>query len=91
MVPRSKDWLNVPEAAPAVLNAANEVAVEAFLARQIAFPEIAALNTAVLESHLSEHAGQRVDQLESVVVADAWARGAASEWLAKGDDAQGTR
>jgi 1-deoxy-D-xylulose-5-phosphate reductoisomerase len=73
------------EAAPAVLNAANEVAVEAFLARQIAFPEIAALNASVLESHLSDHAGQRVDELEAVVEADVWARGAASEWLAKRD------
>ncbi len=71
------------EAAPAVLNAANEVAVEAFLARQIAFPEIAALNDAVLAAHLADHSGQRVDRLDAVVAADAWARGAASEWLAK--------
>lgn len=71
------------EAAPAVLNAANEVAVDAFLSRRIGFTEIAALNGAVLEAHLDEHAGQRVDDIESVLVADAWARGAASEWLAK--------
>ncbi len=73
------------EAAPAVLNAANEVAVDAFLARRIAFPEIARLNGAVLESHLAEHAGQRVEALDEVVDADAWARGAASEWLAKAE------
>jgi len=73
------------EAAPAVLNAANEVAVGAFLARQIAFPEIAALNASVLETHLLDHAGQRVDELDAVVEADVWARGAASEWLAKRD------
>jgi len=73
------------EAAPAILNAANEVAVGAFLARQIAFPEIAALNASVLEAHLSDHAGQSVDDLDAVVAADAWARGAASEWLAKRD------
>ncbi len=77
--------LSGSEAAPAVLNAANEVAVDAFLARQIAFPEIAALNASVLESHLSDHAGQRVDALDAVLAADAWARGAASEWLAKRD------
>ena len=71
------------EAAPAVLNAANEVAVEAFLARRLDFSGIAALNGAVLEAHLSNHSGQRVDALDQVVVADAWARGAASEWLAK--------
>lgn len=71
------------EAAPAVLNAANEVAVAAFLDRRIGFPEIARLNAAILESHLSEHAGQRVEALDAVVEADVWARGAASEWLAK--------
>ncbi len=71
------------EAAPAVLNAANEVAVDAFLARRIAFPEIARLNGAILEAHLADHAGQRVEALDEVVAADAWARGAASEWLAK--------
>jgi len=71
------------EAAPAVLNAANEVAVEAFLARRLDFSGIAALNGAVLEAHLANHGGQRVDALDQVVAADAWARGAASEWLAK--------
>ena len=71
------------EAAPAVLNAANEVAVAAFLGRQIEFTEIAALNASVLDVHLAEHAGQRVDELTSVFEADSWARGMASEWLAK--------
>ena len=73
------------EAAPAVLNAVNEVAVEAFLDRRIPFPGIAALNAGVLEVHLAEHAGEHVATLEAVVAADAWARGAASEWLAKGE------
>ena len=66
-----------------MLNAANEVAVEAFLARRLDFSGIAALNGAVLEAHLANHGGQRVDALDQVVAADAWARGAASEWLAK--------
>lgn len=73
------------EAAPAVLNAANEVAVAAFLERRIRFPAIAALNEAVLESHLADHRGESVDTLEAVLEADAWARGAANEWLAKRD------
>ena len=77
------------EAAPAVLNAANEVAVEAFLGRRIAFPDIARLNGDVLEAHLADHAGQRVEALDEVVAADAWARGAASEWLAKSASAPG--
>ena len=71
------------EAAPAVLNAANEIAVGAFLERQIAFPEIAALNAAVLGTHLKDHLGVRVDDLDAVWAADDWARGAATEWLAK--------
>ena len=71
------------EAAPAVLNAANEIAVGAFLERQIAFPEIAALNAAVLGAHLKDHLGVRVDDLDAVWAADDWARGAATEWLAK--------
>jgi len=73
------------EAAPAVLNAANEVAVEAFLGRRIRFPEIARLNSAILEAHLADHAGQRVDDLDAAIAADAWARGAASEWLVKNE------
>jgi 1-deoxy-D-xylulose-5-phosphate reductoisomerase len=75
------------EAAPAVLNAANEIAVAAFLERQIDFPAIADLNTAVLGAHLKDHLGERVDDLEAVLAADGWARGAASEWLAKISDA----
>lgn len=74
------------EAAPAVLNAANEIAVAAFLERQIDFPEIAALNAAVLEAHLKDHLGERVETLEAVLAADGWARGAATEWLAKRSD-----
>ena len=74
------------EAAPAVLNAANEVAVAAFLERRIAFPEIATLNAAVLGAHLKDHLGERVDDLDAVLVADEWARGAAAEWLAERSD-----
>jgi 1-deoxy-D-xylulose-5-phosphate reductoisomerase len=56
--------------APAALNAANEVAVEAFLNNKIAFHEIAAIIGAVLDSHTS----QQVAELETVLEADAWAR-----------------
>jgi 1-deoxy-D-xylulose-5-phosphate reductoisomerase len=74
------------EAAPAVLNAANEIAVGAFLERRIGFPEIAAMNAAILDLHLKDHRGERVDELDAVLAADSWARGAASEWLAKRPD-----
>jgi 1-deoxy-D-xylulose-5-phosphate reductoisomerase len=69
------------EAAPAVLNAANEVAVEAFLDGRFGFLGIAALNAAVLGQHLTDHYGERVESLEDVMAADAWGRKAAAEWL----------
>jgi 1-deoxy-D-xylulose-5-phosphate reductoisomerase len=56
--------------APAVLNAANEVAVEAFLNYGIAFHEIAQVIESVLDSHLPNPASD----LESILKADAWAR-----------------
>lgn len=55
---------------PAVLNAANEVAVRAFLDGKLAFDEI----PDVIERALAEHAGTPDASLESVLAADAWAR-----------------
>jgi 1-deoxy-D-xylulose-5-phosphate reductoisomerase len=69
------------ELAPAVLNAANEVAVEAFLARRVAFPAIAAAVESVLDAHLARGAGALRD-LPDVLEADGWARERAREWLA---------
>jgi len=56
--------------APAVLNAANEVAVAAFLARRLNFDGIAA----VIESVLHQHATGAVTSLDDALAADAWAR-----------------
>jgi 1-deoxy-D-xylulose-5-phosphate reductoisomerase len=61
--------------APAVLNAANEVAVAAFLAGAIRFPDIAA----VVEQVLSRADPEPVRSLEQVLDADARARAAAHE------------
>jgi 1-deoxy-D-xylulose-5-phosphate reductoisomerase len=72
------------EAAPAVLNAANEVAVAAFLAGGLSFPAIAGTNRAVLEEWLGGHAGEAVGSLEEVLRADAWARAKAEERLEEG-------
>jgi 1-deoxy-D-xylulose-5-phosphate reductoisomerase len=63
--------------APAVLNAANEVAVEKFLARTIRFPEIIETVAAVLD----RHAAMPATTLEAVLAADAWARRTAAERL----------
>jgi 1-deoxy-D-xylulose-5-phosphate reductoisomerase len=69
------------EAAPAVLNAANEVTVASFLDGEIPLPRICAVNGAVLEAHLSEQAGSVVSAIDEVVAADAWARGLARQLL----------
>ncbi|MGH7658941.1 MAG: 1-deoxy-D-xylulose-5-phosphate reductoisomerase, partial [Gemmatimonadales bacterium] len=63
--------------APAVFNAANEVAVEAFLKQSINFPRIAETISQVLDDHRPVAA----DSLESVCAADAWARTRAREVL----------
>ncbi|HEU5467744.1 MAG TPA: 1-deoxy-D-xylulose-5-phosphate reductoisomerase [Steroidobacteraceae bacterium] len=55
---------------PAVLNAANEVAVAAFLGRRLNFASIAA----VIESVLQHHQPGPVRSLEDALAADAWAR-----------------
>jgi len=55
---------------PAVLNAANEVAVANFLSGQIRFPEIAAINRRVLDAHNT----QPVNNLDDLLEADLWAR-----------------
>jgi len=65
------------EAAPAVLNAANEVAVAAFLEGAIPFPEIVATNAAVLEAHLAHVGSAAVRDLADVRAADGWARATA--------------
>jgi 1-deoxy-D-xylulose-5-phosphate reductoisomerase len=56
--------------APAVLNAANEVAVESFLNNGIAFQEIAQ----IIESVLDAHQPQKASDMEVILKADAWAR-----------------
>jgi 1-deoxy-D-xylulose-5-phosphate reductoisomerase len=58
------------ESFPAVLNAANEVAVEAFLNRQIRFSDIFCL----LEQTLEKHQSMKIKTIEDVLSADQWAR-----------------
>jgi 1-deoxy-D-xylulose-5-phosphate reductoisomerase len=56
--------------APAVLNAANEIAVGAFLERRLAFPEI----PEVIDRVLARHQCAPARSLEDVLGADEWAR-----------------
>ncbi len=55
---------------PAVLNAANEVAVELFLTCQIRFPDIVRRTERVL----SRHSPPRITTLDAIFEADRWAR-----------------
>ena len=63
--------------APAVLNAANEVAVAAFLERRIRFPEIAR----IIEDTLDRQTVAVVEDLDAVLAADDAARILAVDWL----------
>lgn len=67
--------------APAMLNAANEVAVDAFLAGRIRFTEIASIIEHVLDLEASVPARCLAD----VLTADAQARRLASHWLQRRD------
>jgi 1-deoxy-D-xylulose-5-phosphate reductoisomerase len=61
--------------APAILNAANEVAVHAFLEGRLNFPDIAT----VIESVITKSAGGPIGSLDDVLQADAEARSRARE------------
>lgn len=63
--------------APAVLNAANEVAVQAFLERRIRFPEIAGM----IEQVLEQEPVVPLPSLDAVFAADQRARELSREWL----------
>lgn len=65
--------------APAMLNAANEIAVAAFLERRIRFTEIAS----IIDQVLNREAALAVESLDAVVEADARARAAAQQWLVR--------
>lgn len=63
---------------PAVLNAANEVAVAAFLDERIKFGQISHLISAACEAHTPK----LVNDLETVLAADRWARAFVQEKIA---------
>lgn len=63
------------ETMPAVLNAANEVAVSAFLGRRIRFTDI----PVVAEKTMNLHRPQKISTIEEVLSTDKWARQKAKE------------
>ncbi|MEG0505387.1 MAG: 1-deoxy-D-xylulose-5-phosphate reductoisomerase, partial [Raoultibacter sp.] len=64
---------------PCAMNAANEVAVAAFLAKRCAYLDIAACVEAVMDLHEP----QQVESIEQLEQVDAWARDAAETFLAR--------
>jgi 1-deoxy-D-xylulose-5-phosphate reductoisomerase len=64
--------------APAVVNAADEIAVAAFLAGQIPFTGIPSLIEAALDSRDSHSAA---DSIHAILEADSWARAFARDWI----------
>ncbi|WP_445179591.1 1-deoxy-D-xylulose-5-phosphate reductoisomerase [Pseudomonas sp. McL0111] len=65
--------------APAMLNAANEVAVAAFLDGRVRYPEIAS----IIEEVLNLEPVVALDDLDAVFTADAKARTLAGQWLSR--------
>jgi 1-deoxy-D-xylulose-5-phosphate reductoisomerase len=65
--------------APAVLNAANEQAVHAFLNRRLSFPGI----TDTVKTVLDRHDVLPADDLETVFEADSWGRREADQVIAR--------
>jgi 1-deoxy-D-xylulose-5-phosphate reductoisomerase len=62
---------------PAVLSAANEVAVEAFIDGKIRFPQM----TKVIETALSLHSVVEIPTIEDILASDNWARAIAWEFI----------
>lgn len=60
---------------PAVLNAANELAVEAFLQEKIVFLDI----PRIIGKVMAQHSNTTASSLESILAADTWARQAAQD------------
>jgi len=64
---------------PAVLNAANEITVAAFLNHQIGFMDIPHF----IEKALAHHQPEKEMDLDSIVCADRWARNMLNQWMTK--------
>jgi 1-deoxy-D-xylulose-5-phosphate reductoisomerase len=69
---------------PTVLNAADEVAVSAYLDGRIRFSEI----PRVVSETMSAHEGRPADDVAQILTADAWARETASR-VARGNGKEG--
>jgi 1-deoxy-D-xylulose-5-phosphate reductoisomerase len=66
----AQEALEAGHSMPAVLNAANEVAVQAFLDEKIPFKDI----SEIIGMAMNNHKSHNIDSLEDVLLADRWAR-----------------
>ena len=64
---------------PCAMNAANEIAVAAFLDKRLSYLGIADCIEAVMEAH----DGEKVTSIEQLLEVDAWARAKAQDYIAK--------
>jgi 1-deoxy-D-xylulose-5-phosphate reductoisomerase len=64
---------------PAVLNAANEVAVAAYLKERIGFMDI----SGIIRTTMDAHDAHAVSEIEQAVDADRWAREKAEELVTR--------
>jgi 1-deoxy-D-xylulose-5-phosphate reductoisomerase len=71
------DSIRTGGTAPAVLNAADEIAVDHFLNRKIGFTDIPNLIRTTLEAHNRQNGSS----LDSILEADRWAREFAQHWV----------
>jgi len=62
---------------PCVLNAANEVAVDAFLNKEIAFTQI----PEAIDHTMGKHDVLTTPEIDDILVADQWARKTARDWI----------
>jgi 1-deoxy-D-xylulose-5-phosphate reductoisomerase len=67
--------------ATTALNAANEIAVDAFLNNRLGFTDIARINESVLNKITASHKSENVNSLESLIELDRMARTIALEFL----------
>lgn len=70
----AKQVLNEGDAAGTIFNAANEVAVEAFLSGHISFMSITQIVESTLESAINEIGVSRIESIEDVIAIDIGAR-----------------
>lgn len=69
--------INDGESMPAIMNAANEIAVEAFLAGRIGFIQIGEIIERTMDAHLAHD----LKNIDEVLLADNWGRNKAREFL----------